>query len=82
MGGSRSLPRNAPMRSPRRCADHAATAPARGEPLVILAGGGRFPFLVAEAALAAGRPVTVAALIGEADPAIAALRTCQEGLAQ
>lgn len=49
------------------------TAPARGEPLVILAGGGRFPFLVAEAALAAGRPVTVAALIGEADPAIAAL---------
>jgi len=42
------------------------------EPLIILAGGGRFPILVAEAARAAGRPVTLAGIRGEADPAIAA----------
>ncbi|NLH80806.1 MAG: UDP-2,3-diacylglucosamine diphosphatase LpxI [Phyllobacteriaceae bacterium] len=46
-----------------------ATSP---EPLVILAGGGRFPVLVAEAARAAGRPVTLAGIRGEADPAIEA----------
>lgn len=40
--------------------------------LGILAGGGRFPILVAEAALAQGRPVIIAAIRGEADPAISA----------
>lgn len=53
------------------------TAEARGGEsgkgaLGILAGGGRFPVLVAEAALAAGRPVIVAAIRGEADPAVTA----------
>ncbi len=38
----------------------------------MLAGGGRFPVLVAEAARAAGRPVTLAGIRGEADPAIEA----------
>lgn len=46
-----------------------ATSP---EPLVILAGGGRFPALVAQAARAAGRPVTIAGIRGEADPEIEA----------
>jgi UDP-2,3-diacylglucosamine hydrolase len=40
--------------------------------LGILAGGGRFPILVAEAALARGRPVIIAAIRGEADPAVTA----------
>lgn len=50
-------------------ARRAATSP---EPLVILAGGGRFPVLVAESVRAQGRPVAVAAIRGEADPAIEA----------
>ncbi len=41
-------------------------------PLAILAGGGRFPVLVAEGARARGRAVTIAAIRGEADPAIEA----------
>ena len=44
---------------------------ARGDPLLILAGGGRFPLLVAEAATARGRPVTIAAIREEADPEVA-----------
>lgn len=39
-------------------------------PLIILAGGGRFPLLVADCARARGRPVTIAGIRGEADPAI------------
>lgn len=51
------------------------TAPAGGtppgrDPLVILAGGGRFPLLVAEAAQRRGRDVTIAAIRGEAEQAI------------
>ena len=38
------------------------------EPLAILAGGGAFPRLVAEAARAGGREVVIAAIRGEADP--------------
>lgn len=41
-------------------------------PLGILAGGGDFPALVAAAARAAGREVVIAAIRGEADPAIEA----------
>lgn len=41
-------------------------------PLVILAGGGRLPLLVAEGAAARGRRVTIAGIRGEADPAIEA----------
>ncbi|MCC8234554.1 LpxI family protein [Pinisolibacter aquiterrae] len=41
-------------------------------PLVILAGGGRLPLLVAEGAAARGRRVTIAGILGEADPAIEA----------
>lgn len=37
-------------------------------PLAILAGGGAFPRIVAEAARAAGRPVAIAAIRGEVDP--------------
>ncbi|TBW38490.1 DUF1009 domain-containing protein [Siculibacillus lacustris] len=47
--------------------------PAR-RPLAILAGGGAFPLLVAEAAVRAGRPVAIFAIRGEADPAIEAHR--------
>lgn len=39
---------------------------------MILAGGGRFPVLIAEAARARGRAVTIAGIRGEADPAIEA----------
>jgi hypothetical protein len=42
------------------------------EPLGIIAGNGRFPFLVAEAARRAGRRVVVAAIKEEASPEIAA----------
>ena len=47
-----------------------AAVPERGDALVILAGGGRFPVLVAEAARRQGRDVTIAAIRGEADEAI------------
>jgi DUF1009 family protein len=50
-------------------------AAGRGEgegPLIVLAGGGRFPRLVADAAAARGRPVTIAAIRGDADPEIEA----------
>lgn len=46
------------------------SAEARG-PLGIIAGAGRFPFLVAEGARAAGRPVVIVGLRGLADPALA-----------
>ena len=52
--------------APRPRADGAAV----DGPLVILAGGGRFPVLIAEAAAAAGRRVAIAALRGEAQPDI------------
>jgi hypothetical protein len=42
-----------------------------GEPLGLIAGNGRFPFLVAEAARRAGRRVVVAAIREEASPEIA-----------
>ena len=42
-------------------------------PLGIIAGAGRFPFLVAEGARAAGRPVVIVALRGLADPALRGL---------
>jgi DUF1009 family protein len=45
---------------------------ASSAPLAVLAGGGDFPVLVATAARAAGRDVVVAAIRGEADPAIEA----------
>ena len=53
------------------------TMPAAGNarssgPLAVLAGGGSFPCLVARAARAAGREVVIAAIRGEADPAIEA----------
>lgn len=41
---------------------------ATGEPLAILAGGGELPGMVAAAAVAAGRPVLILAVAGEADP--------------
>lgn len=40
-------------------------------PLGIIAGAGRFPFLVAEGARAAGRPVVIVGLRGLADPQLA-----------
>ena len=43
-----------------------------GQPLGIIAGGGPLPSRVAEAALAAGRPVFAVALEGYADPALLA----------
>jgi DUF1009 family protein len=43
-------------------------------PLAILAGGGSFPRLVAEAAQRRGRPVTIFGIRGEADPSIEAFR--------
>lgn len=46
------------------------TTPVAGDALVILAGGGRFPVLVAEAARRQGRDVTIAAIRGEADEAV------------
>lgn len=46
--------------------------PAAGAPLVILAGGGAFPALVAAAAEASGRPVLVLALEGVAGPEVSA----------
>ncbi|MCE1235689.1 MAG: UDP-2,3-diacylglucosamine diphosphatase LpxI [Hyphomicrobiales bacterium] len=49
-----------------------ASAAASGEPLIVLAGGGAFPALIAAAATARGRPVTIAGIRGEADPAIEA----------
>jgi len=45
----------------------AATKPAAGEPLVILAAGGAVPYEVASAATAAGRNLLVIALEGAAD---------------
>ena len=44
-------------------------APQGTEPLGIIAGGGELPLRVAEAAIAAGRPVYVAVLEGQGDPA-------------
>lgn len=41
-------------------------------PLIVLAGGGRFPRLVADAAAARGRPVTIAAIRGDASAEIEA----------
>lgn len=41
-------------------------------PVGIIAGAGRFPFLVAEGARAAGRPVVIVGLRGLADPGLAA----------
>lgn len=41
------------------------------EPLAVLAGGGVLPSIVAAAAVRSGRPVTVVAIRGEADPSIA-----------
>lgn len=49
-----------------------ARVPASADPLVVLAGGGRFPVLIAAALTARGRPVTIAGIRGEADPAIEA----------
>jgi DUF1009 family protein len=46
----------------------------RGEPLTIIAGGGSVPGLVAAAAVAAGRPVLVIGIRGEADPLVGAFR--------
>jgi DUF1009 family protein len=43
-----------------------------GEPLGLIAGNGRFPFLVAEAARRAGRQVVAIAIREEADPSLAA----------
>jgi len=43
-----------------------------GEPLTIIAGGGSVPAHVATAAIAAGRPVLIVALKGEADPSVEA----------
>lgn len=48
------------------------TSEAAGEPLTIIAGGGSVPAHVAAAAVAAGRPVLIVALKGEADPAVEA----------
>src|SRR5215510_4131668 len=45
---------------------------ADGEPLTIIAGGGRLPAHVAGAAVKAGRPVFVVGIRGEADEAISA----------
>jgi hypothetical protein len=45
---------------------------AEGEPIAIIAGGGPVPAHVAAAAVAAGRPVFVVGIRGEADEAIAA----------
>lgn len=42
-------------------------------PLGIIAGAGRFPFMVAEGARRAGRPVVIVGLRGLADPALAQL---------
>lgn len=52
--------------------DPAAEVSATSAPLAILAGGGAFPCLVAEAARTAGRPVVIAAIRGEAEPSIEA----------
>ncbi len=52
-------------------ADRAEIDPASA-PLAILAGGGSFPRLVAEAAERCGRPVTIFAIRGEADRSIEA----------
>lgn len=51
--------------------DGASAGTSAATPLVILAGGGRFPQLVAEAVRAQGRAVTIAAIRGEADAAVA-----------
>jgi DUF1009 family protein len=53
-------------------AETADSAKATGEPLVVLAAGGKVPVEVAAAARAAGRDVFVIGLEGEADPGIAA----------
>jgi DUF1009 family protein len=45
---------------------------AQGIPLGLIAGNGRFPCLVLEAALAQGRPVTVVAIKDEAEPPLVA----------
>jgi DUF1009 family protein len=42
----------------------------RGERYALIAGNGRFPFLVLEAARAGGRRMLVAAIREEADPAL------------
>jgi DUF1009 family protein len=46
--------------------------PPSTDPLIVLAGGGRFPALVAASATARGRKVVIAAIRGEADPAVEA----------
>jgi DUF1009 family protein len=48
------------------------TSEPAGEPLTIIAGGGSVPAHVAAAATAAGRPVLIVALKGEADPSVEA----------
>ncbi len=47
-----------------------AAARATGAPLGVIAGNGRFPFLVLEAAAAAGRAVTGVAIRDEAEPSL------------
>ena len=51
---------------------NARSTAAGTDPLIVLAGGGRFPVLVAEAVTARGRAVTIAGIRGEADPSIEA----------
>jgi UDP-2,3-diacylglucosamine hydrolase len=53
-------------------ADRSPARAARGEPLAVLAAGGRSPIEVAQAAQAAGRDVMIVGLEGEADEGIAA----------
>ncbi|WP_158747234.1 LpxI family protein [Acidisphaera sp. L21] len=50
----------------------AGPAPKEGAPLGIIAGGGPLPGRVAEAAIAAGRPVFIVALDGFAEPVVVA----------
>src|ERR1700760_3446012 len=49
------------------------------EPLGLIAGNGRFPFLLLDAARAQGRPVVVAAIREETDPAMDARVTEDQG---
>lgn len=53
---------------------------ARGEKLGLIAGNGRFPFLVIEAARAHGLTVVVAAMKEETDPAIDAVAMADSGV--
>jgi DUF1009 family protein len=55
---------------PRGRRDAAADAPPALPPVVILAGGGDFPLLAAEQAIAGGREVLIAGIEGEASPGI------------